>query len=571
MLSLLLRVFQVHFIWFLVFLLCTLMSLRLTLYSSLNIVSWYVSFDLFSLWSIDMNVRFYLDWIAMTFITTVILISTIIIVYSYNYMYPYRKSYYFLWITILFVVSIILVITISNIVYAMLGWDGLGLVSFFLIVYYQNNSSIVSGIFTLLINRIGDRFFLVTLVLLFYTYDDFFSFSSSLPSSSLLIFLLLTFITKSAIFPFSPWLPLAIAAPTPISALVHSSTLVTAGLYLIMRFSYLFYSRTTIINSLLLLSIFTSLYAGINTVFEIDLKKLIALSTLSHLGFIGIAYSAGLLYLSFFHLLAHALFKSLLFITIGDIMINLNHSQDIRYLSSGSLITPFSSLLIRVSIINLLGIPSITGYFSKDLVLECINYSNLSIFVIRIVYVNVLITYYYSYKLFYYSFQSVKFNPYQLFHSPVLLHSILMSLLGLSTLFFTYVYMNIVYLSVLFYPVVYTVKFLPLLLNIRLFIYLCVFLCLPTVLRKSVSSYFSSILFLSPICMRLMPKLYYNTMFNSVISVEPRFLNQLIHNSSFIYFSPLLNQFYKSMLNPYYRLYFSLLVFILLLCVVWLL
>lgn len=565
------RVFQVHFIWFLVFLLCTLISLVLTLYSSLNMVSWLVSFDLFSLWSIDINVRFYLDWIAITFITTVILISTIIIVYSYNYMYPYRKSYYFLWITILFVVSMILVITMSNMVYAILGWDGLGLVSFFLIVYYQNNSSIVSGIFTLLMNRIGDSFFLVTLVLLFYTYDDFFSFSSSLPSFSLLIFLLLTFITKSAIFPFSPWLPLAMAAPTPISALVHSSTLVTAGLYLMMRFSYLFYSNTTIINSLLLLSIFTSLYAGLNTVFEIDLKKLIALSTLSHLGFIGIAYSAGLLYLSFFHLLAHALFKSLLFITIGDIIINLNHSQDIRYLSSGSLMTPFSSLLMSVSIINLLGIPRITGYFSKDLVLECINYSNLSMFIIRIVYVNVLITYYYSYKLFYYSFQSVKFNPYQLFHSPVLLHSILISLLGLRTLFFTYVYINIVYLSVLFYPVVYTVKFLPLLLNIRLFIYLCVFLCLPTVLRKSVSSYFSSMLFLRPICIRLIPKFYYNTIFNRVISIEPRFLNQLIHNSSFTYFTPLLTQFYKSMLNPYYRLYFSLFIFILLLSVVWLL
>lgn len=564
------RVFQVHFIWFLVFLLGTLTSLLFTLYSSLNMVSWLVSFDIFSLWSMDINVSFYFDWMAITFITTVILISTIIIVYSYNYIAPYNKSYYFLWITILFVVSMILVITISNIVYAILGWDGLGLVSFFLIVYYQNNSSIVSGIFTLLINRVGDSFFLVTLVLLFYTYDDFFSFSSSVPSLILLTFLLLTFITKRAIFPFSPWLPLAIAAPTPISALVHSSTLVTAGLYLIIRFSYLFYSSTVVINSLLLLSIFTSLYAGLNTVFEIDLKKLIALSTLSHLGFIGIAYSAGLLYLSFFHLLAHALFKSLLFMTIGDIMINLNHSQDIRYLSSGSVITPFSSLLISVSIINLLGIPRMTGYFSKDLVLECINYSNLSVFIIGIVYVNVLITYYYSYKLFYYSFQSVKFSPYQLFHSPLLLHSILISLLGLSTLFFTYIYTNYVYLSILFYPVVYTVKFLPLLLNISLFIYLCIFLCLPTVLRKSVSSYFSSMLFLSPICIRLMPKFYYNTLFNRVIAIEPRFLNQLMHNSSFTYFNPMLSQFYKSMLNPYYRLYFSLFIFLLLLCVVWL-
>jgi len=142
---------------------------------------------------------------------------------------------------------------------------------------------------------------------------------------------------------------MAIAAPTPISALVHSSTLVTAGLYLIIRFSYLLYSCPDIIKLLTFIAIFTSFYAGINTIFEIDLKKLIALSTLRHLGFIAIAFSAGLLHLRFFHLLVHALFKSLLFMTIGDIIININHSQDIRYLSKGSVYTPFSSTVSIIS------------------------------------------------------------------------------------------------------------------------------------------------------------------------------------------------------------------------------
>jgi NADH-ubiquinone oxidoreductase chain 5 len=132
------------------------------------------------------------------------------------------------------------------------------------------------------------------------------------------------------------------AAPTPISALVHSSTLVTAGLYLIIRFSTYLYSSYSLMAILLSLSLYTSFYAGLNTIFETDLKKLIALSTLSHLGFIGMAYSAGLLQLAFFHILTHALFKSLLFMTMGDIIINLNHSQDIRYLSSGAIYTPVS-------------------------------------------------------------------------------------------------------------------------------------------------------------------------------------------------------------------------------------
>lgn len=213
---------------------------------------------------------------------------------------------------------------------------------------------------------------------MFYTYPDFTFFSSDTPSLLLVVILVLTFMTKRALYPFSPWLPMAIAAPTPISALVHSSTLVTAGLYLIMRFSYVLYRSPEVMKYLFLARIFTSFYAGINTIFEVDLKKLIALSTLRHLGFIGIAFSIGLLYLRFFHLLVHALFKSLLFITIGDIMINLNHAQDARYLSGGYFITPFSVMLINVSLLNLLGMPRLRGFFSKDLVLETISYSNAS-------------------------------------------------------------------------------------------------------------------------------------------------------------------------------------------------
>lgn len=291
--------------------------------------------------------------------------------------------------------------------------------------------------FTLLMNRLGDGFYLFTLVLIFYFYPDFTSIRSSVRFFLLTRFLVLTFITKRALYPFSPWLPIAIAAPTPISALVHSSTLVTSGLYLIMRYSYILYSRPEVMQILVCVRIFTSFYAGLNTIFEIDLKKLIALSTLRHLGFIGIAFSAGMLHLRFFHLLVHALFKSLLFMTMGDIMINLNHRQDIRYLSKGSIYTPFSSIIIRVSILNLLGIPNLRGYFSKDLVLETMNFNNSSVFVILIMYINVVFTYYYSYKLFYFTFQSVKLVPYQLFHSPFLIHSSLILILSLSTLVFS--------------------------------------------------------------------------------------------------------------------------------------
>jgi len=193
---------------------------------------------------------------------------------------------------------------------------------------------------------------------------------------------------------------------------VHSSTLVTAGLYLSIRFSFLLYSSSILIRFLLILSIFTSFYAGLNAIFETDIKKLIALSTLSHLGFIGIAFSCGLLYLSFFHLIIHALFKSVLFISMGDIITNLFHAQDIRFLSSGYFYTPFSFYIMAVRLLNLLGIPTIRGYFSKDLVLETCNFSYISFFLVVIIFLNVFFTYYYTYRLFYFSFSSVKFTPF---------------------------------------------------------------------------------------------------------------------------------------------------------------
>ena len=277
------------------------------------------------------------------------------------------------------------------------------------------------------------------------------------------------------------------------------------------------------------------------------MKKLIALSTLRHLGFIAMAFSSGLLHLRFFHLLVHALFKSLLFITIGDIIININHSQDIRYLSKGSVYTPFSSLIINVSILNLLGVPNMRGYFSKDLVLESINFNTSSIFIILIIYVNVIFTYYYSYKLFFFSFQSGKLVPYQIFHSPYTIHSLLILFLSLSTLIFSTIFINFIYSYVIFYFIVPTVKFLPLALNISMFMYLLLFLVLPTLKQKKSFAYFSSMLYLRNLIIRFISILYLKIIFNSVKRIEIGFLNYSINVLPSIYFISLSNTIYQSL------------------------
>jgi len=181
-----------------------------------------------------------------------------------------------------------------------------------------------------------------------------------------LIMVILASITKSAQIPFSAWLPAAMAAPTPVSALVHSSTLVTAGVYLIIRFNYLV-GLNLFIFYLGRLTIFMS---GLGANFEIDLKKIIALSTLRQLGVIMIVLSLGYSELAFFHLLTHALFKSLLFLCAGVFIHGARDCQDIRFLGGVMSGMPISSLFFVCCSLSLCGFPFLSGFYSKDLILE---------------------------------------------------------------------------------------------------------------------------------------------------------------------------------------------------------
>lgn len=238
------------------------------------------------------------------------------------------------------------------------------------------------------------------------------------------------------------------SAPTPISSLVHSSTLVTAGLYLMIRFSSYLYSSIYLIDILLLVRVFTTFYAGLNSVVESDLKKLVALSTLSHLGFIALAFSSGWESLALFHLFSHALFKSLLFMSVGEVISSQTHYQDIRYLSSGLLITPVSSSYIFVSSLRLIGLPFVRGFYSKDIVLERLFYSDImSLVSVVIVYINLLFTYVYRTRLVYFCVKSSMVSPYQLVGSSQL-HRFPLLLLSLFSLIFGQFFLSFSAISV---------------------------------------------------------------------------------------------------------------------------
>jgi len=214
---------------------------------------------------------------------------------------------------------------------------------------------------------------------------------------------ILAAITKRAQIPFSSWLPAAIAAPTPVSALVHSSTLVTAGVYLLIRFRRLFID-TDLGKFLLLISGLTIFIAGLGANFEFDLKKIIALSTLSQLGLIIRILAIGFYKLAFFHLLTHALFKALLFICAGAIIHNIKNSQDIRDMGSLTAHIPLTISCLNVANLALCGFPFLAGFYSKDIILEIVLISQLNLFSVFLFFFSTGLTVRYSFRLFYYSF-----------------------------------------------------------------------------------------------------------------------------------------------------------------------
>jgi len=224
-----------------------------------------------------------------------------------------KKNKQFYMLITLFISSMILLTSSPNIISIILGWDGLGLSSFCLVIYFQNKRTLNSGILTVITNRLGDCFIICALSLIF---NDI-NFEPNREEIKIQYIMLITgAFTKRAQIPFSSWLPAAIAAPTPVSALVHSSTLVTAGIYLMTRFNVIFSTKRVKFITITS-AITTSVVAGIVASKEIDRKKIVAISTLSQLGVIAFNLSLNIWKLCLIHISIHAIFKALLFIATG--------------------------------------------------------------------------------------------------------------------------------------------------------------------------------------------------------------------------------------------------------------
>nr|WRQ18141.1 NADH dehydrogenase subunit 5 [Anaceratagallia venosa] len=390
-----------YFIYFFFFFVSSLLIFFFGLMFLLYDYYFFFEIKLFSLNSVVIYYTIYFDWVSLIFISVVFFISCMVILYSSQYMgYNSYSCLRFLYLVIIFIVSMMFMIISPNLLSILLGWDGLGLVSYCLVIYYSSMMSYLSGMITCMTNRLGDIGILICLAWLFsYGSWHFFLYNGYI---SYFLFVMISFscFTKSAQIPFSCWLPAAMAAPTPVSALVHSSTLVTAGVYLLFRFfsTLVFYN-----NFMLFLSLITLILSSFCANYEYDLKKIVALSTLSQLGLMMTSLYLGLFDLGYFHLLTHAMFKSLLFLCSGIFIYYMYDNQDIRMMGSICLSMPLVSSCFNISNLALCGIPFLSGFYSKDLFVEFCIFNSVNFFFYILIYLSLGLTCCYSFRLLYYS------------------------------------------------------------------------------------------------------------------------------------------------------------------------
>nr|YP_001974573.1 NADH dehydrogenase subunit 5 [Rhagophthalmus ohbai]BAF52866.1 NADH dehydrogenase subunit 5 [Rhagophthalmus ohbai] len=401
---------SICFIYFIFFFFFSMISFFFSIYFMIIDYMFMLEIEIMSLNSNLIYMSLLFDWMSLLFMSFVLYISSMVIYYSDWYMGDDLNMNRFIVLVFMFVLSMIFLIISPNLISILLGWDGLGLVSYCLVIYYQNIKSYNAGMLTALSNRVGDVAILISIAWMmnygswnYIYYLDMMKTDYEMEVVCLLV--LIAAITKSAQIPFSSWLPAAMAAPTPVSALVHSSTLVTAGVYLLIRFSPCL--SKNLMFFLLFISLMTMFMAGLGANYEFDLKKIIALSTLSQLGMMMSILSLGDYKLSFFHLLVHALFKALLFMCAGIMIHNLNNNQDIRYMGSLIYQMPLTCCLFNICNFSLCGIPFMSGFYSKDLILEVLSMSYLNLFVYFLFYFSIGLTVSYSVRLMYYVFWGI--------------------------------------------------------------------------------------------------------------------------------------------------------------------
>ena len=369
---------------------------------------------------LDFSVGFLVDTMTAMMMVVVTGVSLMVHIYTIGYMHDEKVGYqrFFSYIS-LFTFSMLMLIMSNNFIQLFFGWEAVGLVSYLLIgFYFKRPSAIFANLKAFLINRVGDFGFLlgIGLVLAYFggslRYADVFAYLPNVVGSTLFgwdlitITCLLLFVGamgKSAQFPLHVWLPDSMEGPTPISALIHAATMVTAGLFMVSRMSPIYEMSSTALSVIMVIGAITALFMGFLGVIQNDIKRVVAYSTLSQLGYMTVALGVSAYSVAMFHVMTHAFFKALLFLAAGSVIIGMHHDQDMRNMGGLRKYMPITWFTMLLGNLALIGTPLFSGFYSKDSIIEAVHASNLpgSGFAYFAVLASVFVTAFYAFRQYF--------------------------------------------------------------------------------------------------------------------------------------------------------------------------
>lgn len=336
----------------------------------------------FRLAAAEVNITFYLDALSSVMILVVSGVGLLIHIYAAAYMKSDDNFSRFMAYMNLFIVAMLILVLADNLVLLYLGWEGVGLCSFLLIgFWYQKKENVLAARKAFIVTRIGDTSMAIGLFLLFTSLGELNIVTMVQQAQSQwqvgnetaywgALLLLGGAVGKSAQLPLQTWLPDAMAGPTPVSALIHAATMVTAGVYLIARMNGIFLLAPEVMHYVAWIGALTLLLAGLAALFQSDIKRVLAYSTMSQIGYMMLALGAGAFSAGVFHLLTHAFFKALLFLTAGSIIAALHHQQDLFKMGGLAKKLPVETSLFVVGLICLMALPGTSGFFSKEAIIN---------------------------------------------------------------------------------------------------------------------------------------------------------------------------------------------------------
>jgi len=401
----------------------SLYFLKLSLSGSYNLVvplfEWLSSGDLITEWSLR------LDLLTSVMLVVVTSVSSLVHIYSIGYMsHDPHQTRFFAYLSF-FTFAMLILVTSNNFLQLFFGWEGVGLASYLLIgFWYKKDSANSAAMKAFVVNRVGDFGFLIGLaILFFYTssldFDTIFSMNQQLSSNSFSIFdidfnvlntacffLFMGAMGKSAQLFLHTWLPDAMEGPTPVSALIHAATMVTAGIFLVARCSPLFEMSQSILSFIIVVGASTAFFAATVALVQNDIKRIVAYSTCSQLGYMFVALGSGAYQIAIFHLFTHAFFKALLFLGSGSVIHAVSDEQDIRKMGGLYKLIPLTWIVMLIGTLGLTGAPLMSGYYSKDGIIEAafVSQTEGHFYAFYLLVISALLTSFYSWRLIFLTF-----------------------------------------------------------------------------------------------------------------------------------------------------------------------